>query len=374
MADETTLTPEPTMLDDLGAAFDAAEKAAEPEADKLDDKPEATETVPTETKSEVEPEPEPAKDKPTEETKPVEAETEPVVEVQPDEGKEGADPTTPPEHWDDRQKQDFEALPTEARPLYLEKTKSLEAGFNRKFEELATERKSLESVKGFKQIFEPLEQQLSMAGTSPEAYTKQLLATAQMLAQDPQGTLQTLARQYGVEMPGKAEAADDLDEFTDPAIRELKAEVAGLKSGQLNHAQQAANSQQQAVENEWTAFVSAKGEGDVDLYPHADSLRIILGTELTANPPSPGETTQDAFKRAYDKHKYSIPEVREREMTAKAKQGDADKEKHRKEALEKAKKAGRNVQSSSAPVGEAKQPAGTIKDELERVWDEAASA
>ena len=111
-----------------------------------------------------------------------------------DEGDEGEVTLAAPDHWSDEDKDSFSELPDEAKPLYLEKVKSIEAGYNRKFEDLASERKEVESYKGFKDMFAPYEQKLAMAGTNPELYTRQLLATAAQLEANPLGTLEILAK------------------------------------------------------------------------------------------------------------------------------------------------------------------------------------
>lgn len=316
-----------------------------------------------------------------------------------DEGEDDTLAVDAPEHWSDADKESFKGLPDEAKPLYLDKVKSLESGFNRKFEELATERKELEPYKGFHDLFKPFEQELATVGTTAEQYTRQLVATAlQMRGENKVETFKALAANHGIdlnELVGKPTGADEeLDEeFLDPAVKALKQENAALRQelqGLSTEVRQTQNSQRQAssdsVLKEWAIFAGSKDEQGNELYPEAENLRAMVGDELTRNPPGLTETSQDAFKRAYETVKWLDPNLRQSILDAEAEKARNEgkteaqkaleakqKEAQRKADVGKAKQAGRVVKSKSAPVSEAPIESASWRDEVEKQWDEAAA-
>ncbi|MCI0418275.1 MAG: hypothetical protein L0312_03460 [Acidobacteria bacterium] len=274
----------------------------------------------------------------------------------------------PPEHWSQADKDVFSSLPDEAKPLYLEKVKSLESGYNKKFEEVANERKTFESHKWVRDVFEPYRQQLEMHGTTPEAYTRKLIAIGQQLQANPRQTLEWLAQQYGVDLATPQEPS----EYQDPEVAKLKAAISDLQS----HIQLSERQQQEAItaqmNREWQGFVDAKDASGNPTHPKAEDLKLRMGSELHVSPPQPGESTSDALKRAYEAVKWTDPEVRQSilEAETKAKQAEA----LRKADLEKAKAAGRTVKPRSIPATDTRPVAkGSWKDELEANWEQLAS-
>lgn len=275
-----------------------------------------------------------------------------------------------PEHWSQEDKDEFANLSEELKPLWLKKAKSLESGYNRKFEEVATERKQLETFKGFNEIFEPYEQQLQMHGLTPEAYTRRLVAIGQQLQANPAETIHWLAQQYGVDLGTPAEAGTEGDDAEyHPAFSKLKAELQDLKNTlQASHQEQYQATQAQN-EGEWTRFVEAKDGDGNPLYPHADKVRVSMGQELLGNPEKPGETTQDALKRAYEAASWKDPELRKPLVEAQVQAAQAEQQ--RKADLHKAKSAGRTVKPKSNPATDTRPaPKETWKEELDSNWEQ----
>lgn len=377
MTDETTGKAQETSLEeDIAKAFDEAEAGDHTKEEEEETKAKSDNEAGDQTDESDAAEEE--KDNPDEEEAGEEDEGEQAGEDEEEEVEEEEDEaasTEAPEHWSEDDKTSFNELPDEAKPLFMEKVKSLESGYDQKFRALADDRKEVESYKGFADMFAPYEQQLQMAGTTPELYTRQLLATAAQLQANPRETLEILARQYGVELARKPDegAGDETDEFYDPAISKLQAEVAGLSS-KLEQSQQAnQQASQNSFEQEWAVFANAKDDDGNETHPGAANLRSQMGAYLHANPEQSGETLQDVFARAYDHAKWSDPDLRKSAIEADAKTKEAARENERKADLKKAKKAGRTVKSKSAPVDEAPQPAETQREELERAWDAAVS-
>jgi hypothetical protein len=277
----------------------------------------------------------------------------------------------PPEHWSQADKDAFNALPEELKPLYLEKVKSLESGWNKKFEEVANERKSFEGYKAFKEIFDPYQQQLAMAGLTPEAYVRKLLAIGQALEANPEQVIRQLAAQYRVDLGKPADGAE-MDENADPEIAALKSAI--LEQQQMLQAlvQQQHQSVARTFEQEWAGFQNAKDASGNPMFPEAEKLRIRMGQELQVNPQAPGETMRQALERAYEAVKWTDPDIRKSLLEAEARKAEAERQ--RKADLEKAKKAGdRPVKAKTAPGTDSRSPRGSWREELEQLWDQASA-
>lgn len=374
------------LIEDLEAAFDELESEDESEVEAKSQGEDESETARADDKSDEEHE---AEEEDSEEEK---SESETLEAQEEESSEEDEDEITipeAPEHWSQADKEAYGELPDEVKPLWLEKSKSLEAGYQQKFEEVAAQRKELEPYRGIDEVFKPLQQQLAMAGVTPEQYTRQLVATALQLQQDPVTGLRNLAAGYGVTMDdlvGKSQDADDDDLYADPEVKALK-DLIAQQASQIQQLSTKFDQSQQATRqasesqilNEWTAFTESKGEDDKPLYPHAADLRQLVGFELERNPPQPTETTQEAFARAYDKVKWTVPEIRESVLAAekaKLKAGEKSqaKENQRKEDVQKAKRVKKPVKSKSEAVSEAPVVGETWRDELEQQWEQAEAA
>ena len=302
----------------------------------------------------------------------------------------GALPAEAPAHWSQDDKDAFAALSDDAKPLYLTKVKSLESGFNRKFEDLAEERRGLEPYRGFHDLFRPFEEDLAAAGITAEQYTRQLVATALQMRQSPEATLAHLAQSHGVDLGDLAArlsgATEQDDEFRDPDIATLKQQNKLLQDGLLGLASkfdQAQLSMEQAgedsVQREWSVFAHSMDDQGNALYPQADELKVLVGEELTRNPPAAGETLTQAFDRAYDTVKWLNPDLRQSMLAAERARalsgsGDDARENRRRADVEKAQRAGRTLNSRSMPVDDVPSQTASWKEEVERQWDEASSA
>lgn len=295
-----------------------------------------------------------------------------------------------PAHWSQDDKDAFAALSDEAKPLYLNKVKSLESGFNRKFEDLAEERRGLEPYRGFHDLFRPFEEDLAAAGITAEQYTRQLVATALQMRQSPEATLAHLAQSHGVDLGDLAArlsgASHPDDEFQDPEIAALKQQNKLLQDGLLGLASKFDQAQlsmeradEDSVQREWSVFAHSMDDQGNALYPQADELKVLVGEELTRNPPAAGETLPQAFDRAYDTVKWLNPDLRQSMLAAERARalsgsGDDVREHRRRADVEKAQRAGRTLASRSMPVDDAPSQTASWKEEVERQWDDAASA
>jgi hypothetical protein len=252
----------------------------------------------------------------------------------PEEQAEPSSSVSAPQHWSQADQEAFNALPAELKPLYLEKAKLLESGWNRKFEEIAGERKAYESLFGPNDV-----QQLEEAGLTKPQYISRLVSVARQLEADPENTIRFLAEQYGVDLGG--------DMYAD----------AGMAERQAAERQVA----EQRLAREWFAFQQE--------FRVPDSLRQPMGIYLALNPQKPGETERQALVRAFEQSKWSDPHIRTSILEAEVQSRTA--ESRRKADLAKAKAVGRTVTSKTMPGMNSHVPGNSWREELERNWDRA---
>lgn len=284
--------------------------------------------------------------------------------------EEVEDGLTPPEHWSAADKEAFKALPEEARKPYLDARSSIESGYNSKFQELAAEKKKFGKYQPFDDIFAPYQQELDRLGMTPDTYIRQIMATAAALRDKPKETLAELARVYGVDFSGQAQAAEE--EYLDPAaaaeIRRLNAELSTVRKevkdslGSVTQAQQTASQRQ--VDDQWRAFASTSENGK-PLFPHADRLKVRIGTELQlmSKEEVDGKAMPEILKIAYSRAAWADDAARQDMMKTSV-------DLKRKAEVQKAKKAGRVVRSKSDEAPKTPSKAGSWKEGLEETWDQ----
>ncbi len=348
MADEE----ERTVIEDVTAAVEeafngaseeeVAEEAAEP-APKLDASEEVAE--------------EPA----TEETPEEEVEEEAPEELQ------------PPEHFSVEDKEKFLAIPNEHRAGLLDVRKSLERGFDEKFQGMARVREEQEAVAA---IMAPVEAELNQAGLDRVAGIRMLVGTHQALQQNPAAGIAHLITQYGgANAPAlvsqlnahfgvtASNPATEVDEYTDPNIAALQTKVndlTNLFSQQQTNSQQA---QQANIDNQIQLFQEAKDESGNPKYPHFETLRPSMGGLMQARMAPDMESAYEMAARAN-------PEIFEQMMKERDSKVVTDLDTKRKEANAKAKKASRDVKNSRAAPDTPNEVPQKMKDCVEDVYDE----
>ena len=255
-----------------------------------------------------------------------------------------SDPIAAPEHWSEADRGAFDDLPDEAKGIYLDKVRSLESGYNQKFEAIANERKNYEAlqhafeasgIENLEQfveatrnndtlgnLFEPFAEQLQAANQTPQQYVRQLVQVAQSIQAHPRETLLWLAEQHGVDLRQEA----------------------------------AATVQEEMTAREWATFEAS--------HLGADRLKTHIGTHLANDPQRAHETVHAALTRAYDTVKSIDPDVRRVEDQSR------QQEQMRRQDLQKARAAGRTVNAKSTPINDTRAPKDTWKSELEANWDQ----
>lgn len=290
------------------------------------------------------------------EAAPAEAATAPVEEAT-------APQAQAPSHWPAEKREAFSRLPREAQDFILERHKDMEADYTRKTMELAEQRKPLEE---FSKLFEPMKQQLELAGRTPAQVTQQLLAAQRFLDTNPAEALKWLAQSYKVDLNNLVAPKAD-EEYMDPTMKALRDEVNQLKA-QLQAEKQAVQRENaDAVQKTITDFAATKNADGTAKYPHFDQLRSLMGPIVAG-----GKTLEQAYELA----SYTLPEVRERIASEAAKAAQAEVLKKAEEERLKKLKDAKGAASVIRSRGTATEPSNeklTLRQELARNLKELQS-
>lgn len=295
-----------------------------------------------------------------------------------------------PKHWSDDEKAKWKAVGPEQRALLLDARKSLEKGYQDKFQSIAEKRKHWKEIK---EIFAPLQDHLKMNGATKLQAIRQLAGAQMALMNRPDQALAWLAQQYAGSLPpeGKAATLQNLqralgiqgtapqkpnpsDEYLDPKAAQ---EIAALKQ-QLQqfggYLQQSATAQQQqavaSAERVIQDFAAAKDASGSPAHPYFEEVRPeierLLQTPLIDRNLAPAERLRQAYDKAIRLNTDVWDKIDLERKQAKAK---AEAEKRRAEVAQ-AKPAARNVQGQSvSTAAKGKRP--SLDDALNEALAEA---
>ena len=278
-----------------------------------------------------------------------------------------------PDNWDADRKSVFDGLSDEAsKQTYLDTVKSLERGYQSKFDELATTRKEHEQIVG---LMQPFETQLNASGLDRVAGIRQLVGAQQLLMDNPAQGLSQLVQQFGgqnaqaivsqlAQQYGVAPAAES-EAYVDPEIKSLQDQV----SQQNTYLQQIeTNAQTQRVseaQNQIDLFKNATDDKGGALHPHFERVEKVMGT-LISN--GIAEDMNDAYNRAI----YSDPELRnefiEQEKTSVAERLNTD----RREKVADSKRASKNVKTNHVAPESAPPEPDDIRESVRNAYRASA--
>ena len=232
--------------------------------------------------------------------------------------KSGKKPLTAPNDWPKEDKDAFSSLPDNTKQQVLRFYKNFQADYTKKTQELATQRKELESIAKADTRFKDI--------PAVTSYIQDALAFEQALKTNPVGTILRLAEIQGIKLRPEVSEAILEDAGVNPAdqiLAPLKAKIAGLES-------QLAQQTQQPIEDEISQFAAAADEEGNLKYPLFDKLAPIMGYIMKRDGHSD-------LAKAYDEALLTIPEEREKKLAAdRAKLADGIK---KQQDAAKAKKA-----------------------------------
>ena len=273
-----------------------------------------------------------------------------------DEQDDGPDLIAAPDHWAAEERERFEAIADpEARRMVLDARTSIERGYNRKFQEIAEERRQLSE---WDSVFTPVDEKLKLAGVNRVQAVQRLLAAQEMLERNPQQGIAYLAQQYGVDttQPVQGEPAD-------PQIASLQSEVFGLKSAIQQEREAKQREAVSAVERQIDEFRSAVGDDGKPLHPHFEKVQAVMARLADVNPDADLPTL-------YEQAVYADPATRAEVLAAeqRARQAEADKA-----AKAKAAKAKKAVTPKGEAAGKAVAKGADMRESMALAYDRIAA-
>lgn len=250
-----------------------------------------------------------------------------------EENKQGSETETvktesllPKENFTADEKEYFNSLDDAGKKVMLKKWGNLESGYNKKYEGIANDRKTIEE---FNHIYEPYKQQLDIAGITPVQYTKQLIAADKFIRENPVEGIKWLAQQSGVDLAMLNQTPEEQNPMT-KELNSLKGEIGTLKQ-ELSQRELTTLAKQ--IEN----FKNAKDEEGNLKYPHFDTVK----NEMAKLNAATGETNLEAL---YSKAVRLNDDLYNKQLEAELAKKQAEAQKQAD--LNKAKKAGKPIKSS----------------------------
>lgn len=215
----------------------------------------------------------------------LDAEANDVAPITPDE--ELVEGLVPHENWDDARTTAFNNLGEneEAKQIYMDSFKSLEKGFQKKFDGLATDHKEYEQIVG---LMSPFEVELNSQGMSRYQGIQRLVGAQQMLQNNPTQGLSQLVQQFGgqqakaivqelAQQYGITEAANTESEaYIDPEMKALQDRLDASEAREQQNLNNAQATQQQEVNNQVTLFMEAKDDTGNLLHPHFNKVEPVM--------------------------------------------------------------------------------------------------
>jgi len=258
-----------------------------------------------------------------------------------------------PAHWSNDFKDSFNALPPEAREVFLQRYKDMEGDYTRKTQEVADIRRRASALD---EVMQPFRDEFARAGLDDIGAVRQLLGAHKFLRESPGQAIAWLAQNYGVSTDalGATEQADD--DFADPQVKQLRDQVSQLQGYLQNQAQQQQQAAVADTQLQIDNFAQATREDGSLAHPHFDAVRTTMGGLIQSG------VAQD-MDSAYEMAVYASPELRGSLIDQQAEKVTAAKK--QQENVRKAKRAQQaNVRGSGAPAKEALPSGSSVRDAL----------
>jgi hypothetical protein len=317
----------------LGEAYDAS--VAEP----VEASP--TETAKAEAVVEAVVEQEASPEESTESSEDVSAEAEATETI--------VEEVSPPDHWSDEDKEAFTAMETSGREWALRLEANASKGIEKKSAELKTLRDAFEPYK-----------HLFPAG-SEVAALQQLFNAQVSLQTNPVEGIKWLMRSYGVDEKQFAPSTEATDEFQDPDVAALRAEIKDLKTTSERNALTAQTTQQNAMIAEINQFRDAEADGE-KLHPHYQEVVGVMSGLMQSG-------RADSLEAAYEQAVWAVPEYRDSEVQRLAAEKATADLKERTKVAEKAEKAAASVNGANGATLETAPV--TLADALSDAYDKS---
>ncbi len=286
-----------------------------------------------------------------------------------------------PEHWPQADKDRFDKLNADDQAWWLDKVKSVERGYDEKYEQLGEARREGAALK---EIFAPYQQQMAAAGVDRVGMVRRLVSAEVMLRsdpaeafaqlvrtyqpQDPQAAVQKFAQALGVDIGGLSEGQAD-GEYSDPALSEVKRLEQKFDQRFQDQDTAAAQARQSQVDSAIQQFRDAKDDQGNARHPHFDKVQGQMAALIQSGAAADMEA-------AYDQAVWAHPELRndlrKQDKVAVAEKANVE----RKKSVAKAKAASRKPKTDTAPARKVKDSRGpkTVDDAIMEAIEESRAA
>ena len=241
-----------------------------------------------------------------------------------------------PEHWEAQHREIFNGQTKEAKEWLLERHKSMEGEFTRKSQEIADTKRQYDAVRD---ALAPYEQEFASAGLDHAGAVRKLASVHQALKTDGRSAIMDLAQTYGIDL-----SEPELDESTDPALRQIQQQMNQIQSGLSRQEQVAQQSQADALQSTIQQFEAAKDADGQLLHPHFLTLKDDITRLFNAG------MAMD-LEEGYVKALSLRPELKPAEAPKPKVVTKADQA----ERVKKAKKAATGIRSSGAVGKQSKE-------------------
>jgi hypothetical protein len=233
---------------------------------------------------------------------------------------------------------------------------------------MATVEEQATRYRGYEQletVIGPRREAWAMQGMSEGQAVNQLLALSDFAGRDPAQFVQWFAGQHGIDLAAmSAGDGGDGDEYIDPAVQELRQQVAHL-SGTLNSMTQGQQQAQHQSLVDFTAqFASEVGTDNQPLRPHFAELGGgIVPYIQQVKQENPSASHKEVLEQAYERACWANPQVRAKMLAAQ----EASRLAEQRMIAARAQHAGSSV-TGQAPTAASMQPkdmgSGSVRDTL----------
>jgi|TARA_R110000823_G_scaffold65480_2_gene153585 hypothetical protein len=246
--------------------------------------------------------------------------------------------SAPPEHWSSADKTEFGSLPDDARDFVLRRYKSMEGDYTEKTKALADERGRFEKLD---QVLAPHREQFARSGVDEAAAIAQLFQAQQFLQTQPVEALRWLAQTTGVDLSllAPTDSSEDDSEWVDPDVKQLQQRLSHQEQYMASMQEQQNRERETVFVQQVNAFNAETGTDGKLVHPHMEAATPQMAALLKSGQ---AQTLQDA----YDKSVWMVPEIRD-QMIKSSQEQDTEEKTRR---VQRAKRAGREVRSETAPV------------------------
>lgn len=261
------------------------------------------------------------------------------------------EPIEPPYEWKAAEQERFRKLSREDQEFVL-------AQYN-------TGRQAAEAGKRYSaidQLLEPRRQAIALQGNDEATYLKQILAASDFAARDPVNFVRWFAQQRGLTPQQLFAQAQQQQQQqhpqVDPEIARLYQAVNGLQQNWQQQQQVQQQAEAAVIQNEITAFETAKDDKGRPLHPYFNEVRQLMGDFVRA-----GRVSERDLKSAYDMACRADPEVSAKIAASERDRLQREQAAAQRKKAEAARKAGSSV--TGTPGDRARSaPSGDVREEL----------